>query len=118
MKTSDRPRPHILVVCGRNKRRSRTAEYLFKNDDRIYIRSVGLSPKSDRQIRNKDLQWAHLILVMEDEHKKRVESNYQDLEIPPIDVLHIEDIYEFRDPELVEMLVERIDLTLKEKFNI
>ncbi|GJM63063.1 hypothetical protein PEDI_36150 [Persicobacter diffluens] len=35
--------PHILVVCGRNKKRSLTAEAIYKNDDRFFIRSVGLS---------------------------------------------------------------------------
>jgi protein-tyrosine-phosphatase len=44
-------KPNILVVCGRNKRRSRTAEYVFKNDQRFNIRSVGLSPKSEQQIK-------------------------------------------------------------------
>lgn len=53
-------RPNILVVCGRNKKRSRTAEYIFKNDDRFNIRSAGVSPKSDRQITEKDLNWADL----------------------------------------------------------
>ena len=48
-------RPNILVVCGRNKRRSRTAEHIFKNDSRFNIRSVGLSPKSDRKISEKDI---------------------------------------------------------------
>lgn len=43
-------RPQLLVVCGRNKRRSRTAEIIYKNDNRFYIRSVGVSAKSDRKI--------------------------------------------------------------------
>jgi len=47
-------RPNILVVCGRNKKRSRTAEYIFKNDNRFNIRSAGLSPKSDRKISEND----------------------------------------------------------------
>ena len=47
-------RPNILVVCGRNKKRSRTAEYIFKNDNRFNIRSVGLSSKSDRKISEND----------------------------------------------------------------
>lgn len=42
-------KPNILVVCGRNKIRSRTAEYLFKNDVRFNIRSVGLSSNSERK---------------------------------------------------------------------
>ena len=50
-------RPNILVVCGRNKKRSKTAEYIFKNDNRFNVRSAGLSPKSDRKISENDLHW-------------------------------------------------------------
>jgi protein-tyrosine phosphatase len=32
---------------------------------RFHIRSVGLSPKSNRQITERDVAWADLILVME-----------------------------------------------------
>ena len=61
-----------LVVCGRNKRRSRTAEYIFKNDQRFSMCSVGLSPASERQIKEKDIEWADLILVMEREQASRI----------------------------------------------
>ena len=58
-------RPNLLVVCGRNKKRSRTAEHIFKTDERFNIRSVGLSPKSERKITEQDLNWADLVFVME-----------------------------------------------------
>lgn len=60
-------RPQLLVVCGRNKRRSRTAEFLFKNDNRFSLRSVGLSPKSERKITANDLRWADRIFVMDED---------------------------------------------------
>lgn len=56
-------KPNILVVCGKNKRRSRTAEYIFKNDSRFNIRSVGLSPKSERVINEKDMEWSDYVLL-------------------------------------------------------
>ncbi len=58
-------RPNILVVCERNKKRSRTADFIFKNDNRFNIRSVGLSPKIDRKISEYDLNRAALVFVME-----------------------------------------------------
>tara|TARA_R110002072_G_scaffold143053_1_gene288977 strand:+ start:360 stop:704 length:345 start_codon:yes stop_codon:yes gene_type:complete len=106
-------RPNILVVCGRNKKRSRTAEYIFKNDSRFNIRSVGLSPKSQRQIKDKDIEWSDLIFVMEDGQGARVAVNYRHLNLPPISILHIEDEYEFLDNELIELLTERINACLK-----
>ena len=58
-------KPNILIICTRNKKRSRTAEYIFKNDSRFNIRSAGLSPKSERKITEKDVNWADFIFVME-----------------------------------------------------
>lgn len=106
-------KPNILVVCGRNKKRSRTAEYIFKNDSRFNIRSVGFSPKSERQINENDIQWADLIFVMEQGQDSRILGVYRHLEIPPIEILHIDDVYKYLDNELIEILTDRINSTLK-----
>jgi len=111
-------RPNILVVCGRNKKRSRTAEYIFKNDDRFNIRSVGLSPKSNRKISENDLNWANLVFVMETEQRAKIWELYRHLELPTIEILNIPDEYEFMDEELVELLTDRINDTLKLVYNI
>ncbi len=111
-------RPNILVVCGRNKKRSRTAEYIFKNDNRFSIRSVGLSPKSNRKISEKDLIWADLVFVMETKQRAHIWDKYKHLELPSIEILYIEDEYEFMDEELIEILTESINSTLKTVFDI
>jgi predicted protein tyrosine phosphatase len=110
--------PNILVVCGRNKKRSRTAEHIFKNDNRFKIRSVGLSPSSDRKISENDLRWANLIFVMEQDQREKIWDIYKNINLPNIEVLNIEDDYEFMDPELIEMLTERINDTLSVVYNI
>ena len=106
-------RPNVLVVCGRNKKRSRTAEYIFKNDDRFNIRSVGLSPKSEHKISEKDLVWADLIFVMERAQKERIRDTYMHVQLPKIETLNIEDEFEFMDDALVKTLTDRINDTLK-----
>lgn len=111
-------RPKILVVCGRNKRRSRTAEYIFKNDRRFSIRSAGLSPKSQRQIKVRDIEWADRILVMEDSQRTRISGTFRHLELPAIDVLYIDDEYEFLDANLITILTDEINLILKSVYNI
>lgn len=111
-------RPNILVVCGRNKKRSRTAEHLFKNDDRFAIRSAGLSPKSDRKLTEQDLAWADLVYVMESDQRSKIQDLYRHLYLPPVEVLHIEDDYEFMDEELVQMLQDRINRSLKAAFSL
>lgn len=111
-------RPNILVVCARNKKRSRTAEYIFKNDSRFAIRSVGLSPKSERKISENDLKWADLIFVMEPGHRARIWGFYRHLQLPRIEVLDIQDDYEFMDEELIQLLSDRINSTLDIVYNL
>jgi predicted protein tyrosine phosphatase len=111
-------RPNILVVCGRNKKRSRTAEYIFKNDNRFNIRSAGLSPKSDRKISDNDLSWADLVFVMETEQRAKIRELYGHIELPKIEVLNIPDDYEFMNEELVEMLTDRMNDALKVNYQL
>jgi len=111
-------RPNILVVCGRNKKRSRTAEYIFKNDPRFQIRSVGLSPKSERKISEQDLRWADLVFVMETEQRAKIRQLYVHVDLPSIEVLHIPDEYEFMDEELIDMLSGRMNDTLRSLYHI
>lgn len=111
-------RPNILVVCGRNKKRSRTAEHIFKNDNRFSIRSAGLSPKSDRKISENDLNWADLVFVMETRQRAKIRELYRHLELPDIEVLNIPDEFEFMSEELIEILSERINYTLEIVFKI
>jgi predicted protein tyrosine phosphatase len=106
-------RPNMLVVCGKNKKRSRTAEYIFKNDNRFNIRSAGLSPKSERRLTENDLKWADIILVMEPGHRAKIWGLYRHMELPTIEVLDIDDSYEFLDEELVTILTDRINDTLR-----
>lgn len=111
-------RPNILVICGKNKKRSKTAEHIFKNDTRLNIRSAGVSPKSDRKISENDLTWAGLVFVMEPDHRAKIRELYCHLELPQIEVLHIPDDYEFMDEELVEILNDRMNDTLNAIYNI
>ena len=105
--------PNILVVCGRNKRRSKTAESIFRKETYFNIKSVGLSPKSPSQISDTKIEWADAILVMEDGHKARISGQFRHLNLPMICVLHIEDEYDYMQSELIEILKERIPNTLK-----
>jgi predicted protein tyrosine phosphatase len=111
-------RPNILVICGRNKKRSRTAEYIFKNDNRFNIRSAGLSPKSDRKVSEKDLTWADLVFVMEQGQRAKIWGIYGHLDLSQIEVLNIEDNFEFMDEELIQMLTDRINDTLRIIYNL
>ena len=100
----------VLVVCSRNQWRSPTAEWLFRNDPRVSVRSAGTSPRARRTVTIRDIQWADQIVVMEDKHSSRLRATYrQELAYKPLHVLDIPDNYRYQDPELVELLTRAIN---------
>jgi predicted protein tyrosine phosphatase len=105
--------PHILFVCGRNKWRSPTAERLYRNDPRILVRSAGVSEKSGHTISRADIEWADLILVMENRYKLRLSSMFHDSSMPMIENLDIPDEYQFMDEELIELIEKRVEYYLE-----
>jgi predicted protein tyrosine phosphatase len=94
----------VLFVCGRNKRRSRTAHEVFRKDVRMVVRSAGFSAQSPHVLNADDVAWADVIFVMEDEHGARLRRAYRALSLPDVVVLHIPDEYGYMDAELIEML--------------
>lgn len=111
-------RPNVLVLCGRNKKRSRTAEAIFKNDARFGIRSAGLSAKSDRKVTENDLRWADLVLVMEHKQRGKLHSQFPGLALPPVEVLQISDEYAYMDPVLVNLIAEKVNAQLNVHFKL
>ena len=104
----------VLFVCGRNNRRSPTAEKLFKFDRRMEVRSAGVSEGSKRRITASDLAWADLVLVMERKYLGRIREAFRHLdELPPMESLDIPDEYIFMQPELVETLNDAVTAALE-----
>lgn len=113
MKPARSARPRLLFVCARNRWRSPTAERIYRSDPRIDVRSAGLSPQSRHQLSAADLAWASLLLVMEHRHKSRIQTLFPEVDpLPRIAVLDIPDDYEFMDPDLVELITERVESLL------
>ena len=105
---------NILFVCGKNKWRSPTAERIYKNDNRIEVRSAGMSGKSKHPISNNDIEWADLILVMESGYKSRILGLFRDLSLPKIENLDIPDEYEYMDEELIELIEKKLSFIFKD----
>jgi predicted protein tyrosine phosphatase len=99
----------ILFVCGRNKWRSPTAERIYKNDQRLEVRSAGVSEKSRHTISRADVEWADLILVMESGYKTRISEMFRGLPLPRIENLDIPDDYEYMDEELIEEIQNKVE---------
>ena len=105
---------HILFVCGESWRRSSTAEKIFATDPRFSARAAGLGETVTRRIKDEDLAWADLVLVMERKYLGRLSHAFHHLEtLPPIDVLGIPDKFIFMHRTLVERLREGVDEALE-----
>ncbi len=97
-------KPNVLFVCGRNQWRSPTAATIYKNDPRIQVRAAGISDKSRIRLNQKQLDWADLVLVMENKHKSRILTTFRDSDLPRIENLDIPDVYPYMDDELIDLI--------------
>ena len=102
-------RPRILFVCAMNKQRSLTAEHLYRNDARIEVRSAGVRSEAKHRVSAADLRWADIVFVMEPDHKSWITMRFEELDLPPIEVLDIPDEYAYMAPDLQEMLRLTLD---------
>lgn len=99
----------VLFVCSRNRLRSPTAEQVFREWPGIEVASAGLKPDADEVLGPEDLEWADLVLVMENRHKSELSRRFmRHLGQVRVGVLGIADDYEFMDPDLVELLLRRV----------
>ena len=99
----------ILFVCSRNKRRSRTAETIFKNEPAWDVRSAGTEESARIKVSAGHLGWADVIVVMEKRHQERLRQKYpEELAAKRCICLFISDDYEFMDPALIEILREKM----------
>jgi predicted protein tyrosine phosphatase len=102
---------NILFLCTSNLHRSRSAEFVFQREWPEHdIRSAGLSPKEcsrrgGRLCTDELILWADKIYAMEEIHRDTV-LRYSNIEVDSqkIEVLGIEDHYQFMDRGLIELL--------------
>jgi predicted protein tyrosine phosphatase len=83
---------------------------MFKGHPVIVARSAGTSLSARHPISHVDIDWADVIMVMEDKHRQRIVAEYRQLvEHTPIHVLDIADEYKYMDPELIEVLEQTVE---------
>ncbi|QYK52915.1 MAG: hypothetical protein KF824_11720 [Fimbriimonadaceae bacterium] len=104
----------ILFVCGRNLRRSPTAERVFQNNPGLKVRSGGTSKSSPRKVTVRDIEWADIVCVMEERYAERLAQIYPEaMQSARVETLDIPDVYEFMEEELVELLKIQIKEILR-----
>ena len=96
----------ILFICNQNQNRSKTAEEIFK--EKFKTKSAGLF--NEKPVNEKELNWADIILVMEDFQREEIAKRFPKLYMEKrILSLNIPDIYYYNQPELVKELKDRIN---------
>jgi predicted protein tyrosine phosphatase len=100
----------ILFVCSLNWHRSKTAETYFSNLEKFDVKSAGIKNYAEKPITKELLDWADLIFVMEEKHKKNIEEKFANSkEKYNIICLNIEDIYRYMDHELISILRDKME---------
>ena len=104
----------ILFICNQNQNRSETAESLFRG--RFETKSAGLYNK--HPVTNKQLNWADVIVVMEDAQRselaKRFPKEYMQKRIVS---LQIPDVYKVEQPSLKKLLQEKMQVYFSQVWN-
>ena len=98
-------RKKFLFVCSRNRRRSLTAEAIFKSEPAWDVRSAGTEDAARIKVTAGQMGWADVVVVMEKRHKERLQQKFpEELAAKPCVCLFIADDYEFMDANLIEIL--------------
>jgi predicted protein tyrosine phosphatase len=105
---------NVLFVCSQNRLRSPTAEQVFASWPGIEVSSAGLDDGCGNPVTPEDLEWADLVLVMEQAHRNKLSRRFKPhLKNARVIVLGIPDDYEFMDPTLVQILQAKVPQFLR-----
>jgi predicted protein tyrosine phosphatase len=99
----------VLFVCSRNQWRSPNGEQVWRRHPAVEARSGGTSPGARHPVSLRDIEWADVILAMEEKHKSRLVATFREaMAGKRVHVLDIPDEYRYMAPELVELLDEPV----------
>ena len=95
----------MLFVCGKNRRRSPTAEAVFSSHQGIEVSSAGTAADADCPLSGDLIEWADEIVVMESRQARQIRTQFAAmLKDKRIVSLDIPDKYALMQPELIEHL--------------
>jgi predicted protein tyrosine phosphatase len=66
----------ILFICGKNRRRSFSAEETFSGMDGIEVSSAGTSVEAECRVSADLLEWADRVFVMEQSQRKYLNAHF------------------------------------------
>jgi len=105
---------NILFVCSANKQRSKTAsDYFSEKFPDFEFDSAGTNHKichkeGTQPLTFELMEWADIILVMEEKHRKIIVENGGSQFGKKINVLVIPDRFKYYQKELIALLEEKV----------
>ncbi len=101
--------PRILFVCTENRLRSATAEAVFSEYQGVEAIGAGTNADARTPVTGDLIEWADVILVMEEAHRRCLMRRFPDLvRNKKIGVLGLRDIYAYMEPVLVDLLRRKV----------
>ncbi|MBY8977830.1 phosphotyrosine protein phosphatase [Rhodobacteraceae bacterium NNCM2] len=95
----------VLFICGKARARGPTAAQIFARLDGISTDFGGIGKDADDAISSDQIDWADLIIVMEQRHKTRLADRFgRLLDGKRIITLGVRDRYSFMQDDLIEEL--------------
>ena len=108
----------VLFVCQLNRARSATAERLYCKRTDLEVVSAGTSEDALVRVNERMLEWADVIFTMDAGQQQDLERLFPaHAALARAICLDIPDDYGFLQPELVELLEERVGAHLQETEN-
>lgn len=100
---------HILFICSQNKLRSRTAETIFAENKGFDVLSAGLNNDAEIPLTPELVEWAETIFVMEKSQGNKLRKKFRkNINKQRVICLDIPDDYEYMQPELIEILEQKL----------
>ena len=100
---------HLLFVCSECRLRSPTAEEVFSGYEGIRALAAGTNSDAEVPLSGDLIEWADIILVMENTHRNKVAKKFKGLlKGRKLVVLGIPDNYERMQPELIQLLNAKV----------
>ena len=100
---------NLLFVCSENRLRSPTAEAVFSNYPGVNAIGAGTNADAEMPVSGDLIEWADVVLVMENGHKIKIAKKFKALlKDKRLVCLDIPDNYECMQPELISLLEAKV----------
>ena len=114
MADDDMTKQKVLFLCNQNRLRSPTAEAVFRENPQIEVKSAGVDNDASVPVNLELLEWADIIFVMEKRQRNIIHKKYKDIyDRKRIVCMYIPDDYDYMDPDLIQLLKERLPQYVK-----